>query len=102
MLKALGAHRQGRRATPGRYQPQVEILEDRRLMSGLSYLNAPVLPTIDAAAQAHLQAILFQGEQLGNQPSVFARVGDSNTQSHLFLNFIGSPSYDPSNPALVG
>src|SRR5438067_1790782 len=102
MRKPLDPRLSSRRGKAKTYHPQVEPLEDRRLPSGLNYLTAPVLPTIDAAAQAHLRAILLQGERLGNQPSVFMRVGDSNTQTHFFLTYLGFPSYDYTDPALAG
>jgi GDSL-like Lipase/Acylhydrolase family len=78
-----------------RANPQVEPLEDRQLPSAVSYLTAPVIPVIDAAMAAHLQAIHAQGLLLGNHDDAFSRVGDSITATPNFLASIGSPGYSP-------
>lgn len=83
------------------YHPSLELLEVRTVPSG-SWLSAPVIPTIDASMQSHLQAVLALGNTLGNRADVFSRVGDSITAAPSFLNALGNASYNPTNPALVG
>lgn len=51
--------------------------------------STPVLPVIDAAMKARLQAILERGRARGNRDFVFAKVGDSNTAIVDFLVPIG-------------
>jgi len=84
------------------FRPRVESLEERCLLSSSNFMDQPVVPVIDFVTQSHLQGIYLQGLQQGNRPDVFAKVGDSNTWSPNFLSPIGTPGYDPLNPALVG
>jgi hypothetical protein len=84
------------------FRPQVELLEERCVLSGGSFLFEPVIPTIDAGMKANLQAILAHGLQLGNRPDVFAKIGDSITASPNFLFALGNPAYDPANPFFSG
>jgi len=84
------------------FRPQVELLEERCVLSGGSFLFEPVIPTIDAGMKANLQAILAHGLQLGNRPDVFAKIGDSITASPNFLFALGNPAYDPGNPFFSG
>lgn len=51
--------------------------------------NAPVLPAISP----HTQAIFTQGQQQGNNPRVFAKVGDCNSFTPAFLGLIGRGQY---------
>ncbi len=48
-----------------------------------------ILPTIDAILKARLRAILADGLTKGNQVTVFAKLGDSITDSASFLSDIG-------------
>jgi hypothetical protein len=73
-------------------------LEDRNLLSG----NPVILPYINDALQARLQTLFAQGQQMGNQPDVFSKVGDSITAMPFYLNPLGDPGFDPTNPAFVG
>jgi lysophospholipase L1-like esterase len=81
---------------------EVELLEERCVLSGGPFWAQPIVPVIDATMQAHLQAVLLHGFQLGNRPDVFAKIGDSITASPSYLVALGSPAYDPSNPLLTG
>jgi LysM repeat protein len=71
-------------------------------------LSAPAPTTTPAAAPvvdpngynyvsgitAHARQIFAQGQQMGNRPNVFSKVGDSITLSDVFLNPIGSGQYN--------
>ncbi len=90
------------RAIPRRHLVlTVEELEDRCLPFA-AFSTLPVIPTIDAAMQAHLQALYATGQQLGNKPDVFSKVGDSITVVNEFLAPLGSPAYDPTDPNVTG
>ena len=43
---------------------------------------------------AHARQVFLQGQQLGNRPNVFSKVGDSITLSGVFLNPIGAGQYN--------
>ncbi len=53
-------------------------------------VNTPILPSISS----HVQAIFAQGQQQGNNPRVFAKVGDCNSVTLAFLGLIGRGQYD--------
>jgi hypothetical protein len=80
----------------------VEQLEDRSLLSGVSFTADPIVPFIGAGMKAHLQAVYVQGQRMGNRPDVFAKVGDSITWLPDFLNDLGSFNYNPSDPSVAG
>jgi hypothetical protein len=48
--------------------------------------DQPIVPVIDATMKAHLQTILADGRVKGNRPDVFAKIGDSITESESFLS----------------
>jgi hypothetical protein len=87
---------------PAPFRPHAEPLEDRCLLDAAPFQSLPIVPVIDGAMQAHLQSVLAYGAQRGNRPDVFAKVGDSITYSPYFLDALGLPSYDPTNPAVTG
>jgi hypothetical protein len=87
----------GRRAP----RPELERLEDRCLLA-VNFATEPVIPTIDYAMKAHLQAVFAQGVQQGNRPDVFSKVGDSITAYPGFLYDLGSPTYNPANANVGG
>ena len=87
---------------PARFRPYAEPLEDRCLLDAAAFQSLPVVPVIDSAMTARLQSILAQGQQRGNRPDVFAKVGDSITFSPYFLDALGLPSSDPTDPARMG
>ena len=72
------------------------------MLSGGSFLNAPVIPVVDPAMLAHLTAIHADGLRLGNQDSAFSKIGDSITASGNFLTEIGSAGYGLTDPSLLG
>lgn len=45
----------------------------------------PVVPTLGPVVLAHLQKVADRGKLFGNQPGVFAKIGDSITASPSFL-----------------
>ena len=49
----------------------------------------PGLPAFDAPTVAHVRSVRAKGLAMGNSPSVFAKVGDSITASHLFVGDVG-------------
>ncbi|WP_119067492.1 SH3 domain-containing protein [Aggregatilinea lenta] len=54
-------------------------------------LSIPVLPTLDAES---LRAIFAHGQSLGNDPRVFTKVGDCNTDTSYFLSGFDQDNYD--------
>lgn len=48
-----------------------------------------VVPRIDAATKARLRAVFLAGQARGNRANVFAKIGDSITESSSFLMAIG-------------
>lgn len=54
---------------------------------------SPGLPPWDAATLAHVDAVRTRGAALGNQSTVFAKVGDSITAWPPFLYAIGNGDY---------
>src|SRR5258708_16364484 len=59
---------------------------------GADHLRAPILPIIDAQMHATLKRIYARGQQLGNDPAVFSKVGDCMTDAY-FLNGLGNGNY---------
>jgi hypothetical protein len=51
--------------------------------------DAPVVPPIDGAVGRHVAAVYREGLARGNRPNVFAKVGDSITESGSFLQDVG-------------
>jgi hypothetical protein len=49
----------------------------------------PVVPRIDRPMKDRLRAVFLQGQAAGNDPGVFAKVGDSITESKSFLADVG-------------
>lgn len=49
----------------------------------------PILPTIDGAMKVRLRGTFVLGRQFGNRNAVFAKLGDSITESDSFLKDIG-------------
>src|SRR5258705_2577803 len=54
-----------------------------------SIADQPIIPVIDAVMKAHLRTILSDGLKKGNRPNVFAKIGDSITESESFLAGFG-------------
>ena len=79
----------------------LENLEDRTLLSA-SYLQEPVIPSIDTRMQANLQSIYRLGLDLGNRPDVFMKVGDSNSYSGYFLDPLGNLAQAFANGSSLG
>jgi hypothetical protein len=59
-----------------------------------AYSSMPIVPTINSQMKTYLRTILASGASLGNRPSVFAKVGDSITESGSFLTDIGCGGTD--------
>ena len=55
----------------------------------LDVASYPVIPGIDAGMKSRLQSILEDGRGKSNRPNVFAKIGDSITESGSFLQGIG-------------
>jgi hypothetical protein len=53
--------------------------------SGADWEELPVVPTLGPVVTGHLEKIAGRGELVGNQPGVFAKIGDSITASPSFL-----------------
>lgn len=52
---------------------------------GATWEELPVVPALGPVVAAHLQSVAARGELVGNQPGVFAKIGDSITASPSFL-----------------
>ncbi len=52
----------------------------------------PVVPTLGPAVTSHLEKVVDRGGRLGNQPGVFAKIGDSITASPSFLQALACRS----------
>jgi hypothetical protein len=48
--------------------------------------TAPTIPPVEGAVAEQVREIAARGEALGNHPDVFAKVGDSITESNAFLS----------------
>jgi hypothetical protein len=59
--------------------------------------SAPVVPKLDGPTRARLDATLRRGKRLGNRPDVFAKVGDSLTQSATFAQPLGCGRWTPGH-----
>jgi GDSL-like Lipase/Acylhydrolase family len=53
--------------------------------SAYEWEELPVVPTLEPPVAGHLEKIAGRGERLGNNPGVFAKIGDSITASPSFL-----------------
>jgi hypothetical protein len=53
--------------------------------SGADWEELPVVPALGPVVTSHLEKIASRGELVGNQPGVFAKIGDSITASPSFL-----------------
>ncbi len=51
--------------------------------------DVPIVPTIAGSVQSHAKAIYATGQAKGNRSNVFAKIGDSITESGSFLQDIG-------------
>jgi hypothetical protein len=51
--------------------------------------DGPALPAWDGATVAHIRAVRARGAAMGNRLSVFAKIGDSITESGSFLSDVG-------------
>jgi hypothetical protein len=63
-----------------------------RESSGAEWEELPVVPALDPVVTGHLKKIADRGERLGNQPGVFAKIGDSITASPSFLQALACRS----------
>ncbi len=57
----------------------------------LTQATAPIIPTITAAMKTHLQSVYSSGQASGKRSDVFAKVGDSITESNSYLADLGCP-----------
>jgi hypothetical protein len=74
----------------------VEGLEARALPA--VFRTLPILPFNDLAALDHARATFALGRQLGRQPDVLLKIGDSNSSPFFTPNFLaplGNPEYNP-------
>ncbi len=70
--------------TPG---PVPTVVLDRNL-------TAPILPQITTSMRYQARLIRQKGQQLGNNPAVFSKVGDCMTDYWAFLDPFGYGTYD--------
>jgi len=59
---------------------------------GADWEELPVVPALGPAVSSHLEKIAGRGARLGNQPGVFAKIGDSITASPSFLQALACHS----------
>jgi hypothetical protein len=57
--------------------------------AGADWTSAPAVPRLDKATRHKTIATFHRGSKLGNRPNVFAKVGDSLSQSPAFLEGLG-------------
>ncbi len=94
--------RPGRPAGRRAVRPWIEVLEERCLPDGSGFLAEPVIPTITTVQQAHWQGIYRYGLARGNRAFAVSKVGDSITALPSFLDPLGVPGYNPTNPFVAG
>lgn len=66
---------------------------DAPLPSGSAPLDAPFAPKITPQIKSAMKAVFARGQALGNNPRVFSKVGDCQTDHHAFLKEIGYGNY---------
>jgi hypothetical protein len=59
------------------------------------WTSAPVIPRLDSTAKQRVVATLRKGRRMGNRADVFAKVGDSISQSPAFLQGLGCGRWTP-------
>jgi hypothetical protein len=57
-------------------------------------INAPIIPVITPRIRYAMRAVYIRGLRLGNNPRVFAKVGDCHTDHPSFFNEIGLHHYN--------
>lgn len=62
-------------------------------VSGTAPLNVPQVPRITGAIRSAMRAVYLRGQQLGNNPRVFSKVGDCQTDHWAFMNVFGWGNY---------
>jgi hypothetical protein len=65
--------------------------------SQAGWRTAPVVPKLGGPTRARLDATLRRGKRLGNRLDVFAKVGDSLTQSATFAQPLGCGRWTPGH-----
>lgn len=83
------------------YRPTLEDLEDRCLLAA-DFRTLPIVPDIEPTEKSFLRGILANGLRFGNRLGVFSKIGDSITYAPAFLSQMGSPAYNPADPAQGG
>ncbi len=63
-------------------------------VSGTAPIGLPVVAQITPAIRASMRNILAKGKELGNNPRVFSKVGDCQTDHWAFLKIIGWARYN--------
>ena len=58
-----------------------------------AHLQSPILPMITSQLHASIKRIFARGQELGNDPAVFAKVGDCMTDAY-FMDGLGTGNYD--------
>jgi hypothetical protein len=64
------------------------------LPSGTGELGVPFVPRITGAIRSAMRNVYVQGQRLGNNPRVFSKVGDCQTDHWGFMKIYGWGNYD--------
>lgn len=66
-----------------------------------NWRDAPVVPKLNCAETKRIGVTLRRGQRLGNRADVFAKVGDSLSQSPAFLQSLGCRRWSPGEHASI-
>ncbi len=74
---------------------------EERVVPAAIFADYPVLPAYDAATLGNVRQIAYRGQLNGLRQDAFLAVGDSNTDTDIFLRPLGSPTYNPTAAGLT-
>lgn len=74
--------------------PENEAASNAPLPSGTGELGVPFVPRITGAIRSSMRAVYVRGLSLGNNPRIFSKVGDCQTDHWGFLKAFGWGNYD--------
>jgi hypothetical protein len=57
-------------------------------------IKEPIIPVVTGRIRAAMRNVLARGRQMGNNPQVFAKVGDCHTDHPFFFNIVGNGTYN--------
>lgn len=84
----------GTPGAPGAPTERPDPQANAPLPSGAGELNVPFVPRITGAIRSAMRAVYVRGLALGNNPRIFSKVGDCQTDHWGFLKAFGWGNYD--------